>query len=52
MIALSLGSVLVHSLTLSQTPERMKCDSWASYLAHNFASPYCGHEPKARVATL
>jgi hypothetical protein len=29
----------------------MRCDSWASLLAYNLASPYLGHEPKARVAT-
>jgi hypothetical protein len=46
-----LGSVWVHSLTLSYTPGSMKCDSWASHLAHTFASPCLGHEPKVRVAT-
>jgi hypothetical protein len=30
----------------------MKCDSWASLLAFTLASPYLGHEPKVRVATL
>jgi len=45
------GSVWVHSLTLSYTFKSMKCDSRASILAHTFASPYFGHEPKARVAT-
>jgi hypothetical protein len=30
----------------------MKCDSWASLLAHTFARPCLGHEPKARVATI
>jgi hypothetical protein len=29
----------------------MKCDSWASLLALILASPYLGHEPKARVTT-
>jgi hypothetical protein len=29
----------------------MKCDSWASFLAHTFASLCLGHEPKAKVAT-
>jgi hypothetical protein len=29
----------------------MKCDSWASLLAHAFASLCFGHEPKARVVT-
>jgi hypothetical protein len=28
----------------------MKCDSQASLLAHTFANPCFGHEPKARVA--
>jgi len=43
----SLGSPKVYSLTLSH----MKCDSWASFLARTFASPYLGHKLKARVAT-
>jgi len=30
----------------------MRCDSRASLLARNLASPYLGCEPKARVATL
>jgi len=34
----SFGSVRVHSLTLSCTPESMKCDSRVSYLARTFAS--------------
>jgi hypothetical protein len=46
-----LGSVWVHSLTFSYTPYNMKCDSHVSFLAHTFASPYLGHEPKARVTT-
>jgi hypothetical protein len=29
----------------------MKCNSHASFLAHTFASPYLGREPKAKVAT-
>jgi len=48
----SLGSVKVHSLTLSYTPKNMRCDSRASLLAHTFASPYLGCEPKVRVATI
>jgi hypothetical protein len=44
--------VWVHFLTLSYTPKSMKCDSWASLLAHTFACPYLGWEPKARVTTL
>jgi hypothetical protein len=47
----SLGSVEVHSFTLSHTPESMKCDFQASFLAHTFASLCFGREPKARVAT-
>jgi len=47
----SLGSVRVHSLTLSHTPRSMKCDSQALLLAHTFASPCLGHKPKARVVT-
>jgi hypothetical protein len=45
------GSVWVHSLTLSYTPESMKYDSWASLLAHTSASFCLGREPRARVAT-
>ncbi len=48
----SLGSVGVHSLTLSHTFEDMKCDSWASLLARTFVSPCLGCEPKVRVATF
>jgi hypothetical protein len=48
----SLGSVEVHSLTLSHIPESMKCDFWASLLARTFVSLCLGHEPKARVATI
>ncbi len=44
-----LGSVWVHSLTFSYTPESMKCDSHASFLAYTFASPYLHHEPKVKV---
>jgi hypothetical protein len=47
----SLGSVKVHSLTLSYIPVKMKCDSRASLLAHTLASHYFGRKPKARVAT-
>jgi hypothetical protein len=47
----SLGSVRVHSLTLSYIPGSMWCDSrpssWPAPL-----QPHClGHEPKVRVAT-
>jgi hypothetical protein len=45
----SLGGVRVHSLTLSYTPGSMRCDSQASFLACNFASPYFGRKPKAKV---
>jgi hypothetical protein len=47
-----LGSVRVHSLTLSYTPRSMWCDSWAfSWPAP--LQPLClGREPKARVATV
>ncbi len=48
----SFGSVGVHSLTFSYTPRSMKCDSQASFLAHTFASPCFGHEPKVRVVTM
>jgi len=43
--------VCEHSLTLSYTPGNMKCDSRASLLAHTFASPSFGREPKAKVVT-
>jgi hypothetical protein len=29
----------------------MRCGPWASFLAHNLASPCLGREPKAKVAT-
>jgi len=48
----SLGSVRVHSLTLSYIPGSMRCDSWASLLAYALASPCLGLEPKAKVETL
>jgi hypothetical protein len=48
----SLGSVRVHSLTLSYTPGSMTCDYGASYLAHTFASPCLGCEPKAWDVTF
>ncbi len=41
----SLGSVRVHSLTLSYTPESMRRDSRVSLLAHNLASP-CLSRPR------
>jgi hypothetical protein len=47
----SLGGVRVHSLTLSYTPENMRCDFRASLLAYTLASPCLGCKPKARVAT-
>ncbi len=40
----------VHSLTLFCTLGSMRCDSQASLLARNLASPCFGREPKARVA--
>jgi hypothetical protein len=43
--------VRVYSVTLSYTPGNMRCDSWASLLACNLASPCLGREPKAKVAT-
>jgi hypothetical protein len=30
----------------------MRCDSWASLLAHTLTNPCLGREPKVRVATL
>jgi len=41
----------VHSLTLSYTLGSMRCDSWASLLAHNLVSLCFGLEPKAKVVT-
>jgi hypothetical protein len=48
----SLGSVRVHSFTLSYTLGSMRHDSRASLLVHNLVSPCFGREPKARVMTL
>jgi hypothetical protein len=48
----SLGSVRVHSFTLSYIFESMRYDSLASLLACNLANPCLGREPKARVATF
>ncbi len=48
----SLRSVRVHSLTLFCIPGSMKCDSQASFLAHNLTSLCLGREPKVRVVTL
>ncbi len=47
----SLGSVKVHSLTLSCTPRSMRCDSQDSLLARPLASLCLGREPKAKVVT-
>ncbi len=47
----SLGSVSVHSFTLSYIPGSMRCDSRASFLARTLANPYLNHEPKAKVVT-
>ncbi len=47
----SLGSVRVHSFTISYTSKNMRCDSWASLLVHTLASLCFSREPKARVAT-
>jgi hypothetical protein len=48
----SLGNVKVHSLTLFCTLGSVKCDSWASFLAHTLTSLCLGCKPRARVATL
>jgi len=47
----SFGSVAVHSLTLSCTFWEHEMWFLGSLLAHTFASPCFGREPKARVAT-
>jgi hypothetical protein len=38
--------------SLFYIPRSMKCDSWASLLAHNLASLCFGRKPKAKAATL
>jgi len=45
-----LGVWGVHSFTFSCILGNIKCDSQASPLAHTFANPYLGYEPKVRVA--
>jgi len=47
----SMGSVKVHSLTLSYILGSMRCDSQASLLACNLANPHLGRKPKAKVVT-
>jgi hypothetical protein len=47
-----LGSVRVHSLTLSCTPGNIAYVSRASLLSHTLASPCLGRKPKARVAII
>jgi hypothetical protein len=47
----TLGSVGVHFLAFLNTLRSMKCGSWASFLAHTFASFCLSCEPKAKVAT-
>jgi len=46
----SLGSVRLHSFTLSCTLGSIRCASRYSLLARTLASPCLGHEPKVRVA--
>jgi len=46
-----LGSVRVHSLTLSYTPASMWCDARASFWPEPLQPLCLGREPKARVAT-
>jgi hypothetical protein len=48
----SLGGVEVHFLAFLHTPNSMKCDSRASFLACAFANPCLGHKLKVRVATI
>ncbi len=43
------GFIPSHSFAFFCTPESMRCDPWASFLARNLASPYFGGKPKARV---
>jgi hypothetical protein len=47
-----LGSVRVHSFTLSYTPGSPWCDSWASLWPAPLQPLCLGREPKTRVATL
>jgi hypothetical protein len=42
----------VCGLIPSHSPENIKCDSWFSFLARTFASPYFDREPKAKVMTI
>jgi hypothetical protein len=44
--------VRVHSLIFSYNPEKMRCDSRASFLALTLASPCISLETKVRVATV
>jgi hypothetical protein len=48
----SLGRVRVHALTFFCTLKSTRCDSQASFLAHNLANPCLGREPKAKVAII
>jgi len=43
------GFIPSHSPTL---PRALRCDSWASFLAHTLASPCLSCEPKVKVATF
>ncbi len=47
----SLGSMRVHSFTFSYTPESMRCDFWASFLACTLTNPYFSCKPKFKVTT-
>jgi len=40
------------SFTPSYIPKNIKCDSYVSLSTRTFVSPYLGHEPKMRVATI
>jgi len=46
-----LGSVKVHSLTLSYILKNIRCVSQASFLSRTLANPCLDREPKVRVAT-
>jgi len=47
-----LGSVRVHSFTVSYTPGNMRFDSWTSLLACTLTSPCLDRKPKVRVMTF
>jgi hypothetical protein len=51
-VHLGVWRFISHTLPYFQPPRSMKCDSWASFLAHTFINPCLGNKPKAKVVTL